>query len=54
MKDTVAKNWEVVNVGPNLFQRHHWELGDYRPLSLTSVSGQQMESLKKDRIVQHR
>ena len=49
----VPEDWRVVNVTPLFKKGSREELGNYRPLSLTSVVGKVMETLIKDWMRNH-
>ena len=49
----VLEDWRVANVTPLLKKGSREELGNYRPVSLTSVMGKLLEILTKERIGSH-
>ena len=49
----VPEDWRVSNVSPLCNQGSREELGNYRPVSLTSVVGKVLETLIKNRMRNH-
>ena len=49
----VPEDWRVANVTPLFKEESREELGNYRPVRLTSVVGKVLETLIKDRIRNH-
>ena len=49
----VPEDWRVVNVTPLFNKGSREELGNYRPVSLTSVVGKVLETLIKDQMRNH-
>ena len=49
----VPEDWRVANVTPRFKKGPREELGNYRPVSLTSVGGKVLETLIKDRMRNH-
>ena len=49
----VPEDWRVANVTPLIKKGYREELGNYRPVSLTSVVGKVLETLIKDRMRNH-
>ena len=49
----VAEDWRVANVTPIFQKGSREELGNYRPVSLTSVVGKVLETLIKDQMRNH-
>jgi len=50
---SVPRDWRLANITPVFKKGKRNELGNYRPVSLTSVPGKVMESLVKDRMTEY-
>jgi hypothetical protein len=52
-EEAVPEDWRTANITPIFKKGQKSDPGNYRPVSLTSVSCRLMESLVKDQIVRH-
>eukprot|EP00061_Rhincodon_typus_P006615 g27440.t1 len=50
---TVPEDWKIVNVTPLFMKGVRQKMGNYRPISLTSVIGEILEPITKDEISEY-